>query len=546
MSKVLVIGLDGATFDIIRPLVADGRLPNLSHIMKHGAWGTLKSTIPSVTPAAWTSMFTGKNPGKHGIFDFQRLNRETYHFRSVRTDKHREMTMWDLLGAAGKNVIITDVPFTYPPRPLNGWMITGYATPRTPDTIFTYPVDLAQHLPADLRSEIKVALPDQKFERSQRFIEVWQEIMNGRRQLLTYLIKERPWDLFMHVFSITDNMAHVFWTYVDPAHPNYYKPEGESYREAFLQGYEMCDQILGELMELAGPDTTTLVLSDHGFGSVRPRQYIFQRLLRGGFIKPQRKGVGKVMGDAAMNLALSTYRRFPVLREVVKNLRPGRREVVKRTLRRAGALPNAAAIDYGRSQVIAANSGLQIWANEKKTFAQGIVPSNQKETLLNRVSQFLRADIDQTTGQPIIATTYRGKDLYKGPYTNRGADLVLEYTNFFKPDAINPPQNPRIEGGHTLDGIFLAYGPPVQAGNSINNASLIDVAPTILHLLGQEIPPDFDGHVLTETFRTEYQHDNPIRYGTKPAQRQDVTAEKAYTEAEEAELKEQLRQLGYL
>jgi predicted AlkP superfamily phosphohydrolase/phosphomutase len=523
-------------------MVGEGRLPNLRYLMKRGAWGTLKSTVPPVTPSAWTSFFTGKNAGKHGIYDFQEIDPETYEFHTVRTDRHREETVWELLGEVGLQAIITDVPFTYPPRPLNGWMITGYGTPRTQDTVITYPPDLADHVPADLRSEIKVALPTNKFERSRRFIEEWEDVMEGRRRLLGYLMTERPWDLFMHVFSITDTAAHVFWTYVDPAHPNYYKPEGETYREAFLRGYETCDQILGEMMELAGSDTTVLVLSDHGFGSVRPRQYVFQRLMKGGYVR----GKGKSsLQRRLLQLAVGAYNRFPILREWAKNLQPSNREVVKNTLRRAQLLPNTRNIDYTRSKVVPANFGLRMWVNEQGRFAQGIVPSDQREALLAELSDFLTADRDKVTGRPIIARTYRGSELYHGPYAAKGPDLVIEYANFYDPAGSHHPENPFLEGGHTLDGIFLAYGPDVQAVH-LQPANLIDVAPTILQLFDQPIPPDMDGHVLTEAFKPDFLQRQPVKYDSELAQRDKANASSGYSDEEEAELREQLRQLGYI
>lgn len=542
MGKVLVVGLDGATFDIIHPLVADGRLPNLAHIMQTGAWGTLKSTVPPVTPSAWTSFFTGKNAGKHGIYDFQEIDPDTYQFHTVRTNQHREKTLWDLLGETGRQAIVTDVPFTYPPRPINGWMITGYGTPRTPGNIITYPADLADHLPPHLRSEIKVALPTNKFERSQRFVDEWKEVMEGRRQLLCYLMTERPWDLFMHVFSITDTMAHVFWTYVDPAHPNYHKPEGETYREAFLHGYEMCDQILGEMIELAGPGTTILILSDHGFGSVRPRQYIFQRLLKGGYVKG--KGNASLRGRL-MKTAVDTYNRFPFLREWIKGLRPNNRRRMKQTLRRAQLMPNVKGIDYTRSKIVPTNFGLRMWVNDQGRFAQGIVPPSQKDALLTELDQYLTAHRDKATGKPIIARTYRGDDLYHGPFANRGPDMVIEYSNLHDPGAATPPKNPFLEGGHTANGIFLAHGPKIQSIH-LEPANLIDLAPTILHLFGQPVSPDMDGRVITGIFTPDYQKTHPVQFGDEPARHGTDHAGTGYTEDEEAEINAQLRQLGYI
>src|SRR5690554_4658229 len=313
MTKTVIVGLDGATWNIIEPLAGAGRLPNLAYMMREGATGILQSTVPPVTPAAWTSLFTGKNPGKHGIYDFQELDPQTYQFHSIRTDRHQEKTLWELLTEADRRSIFMDVPFTYPPRPFNGLMLTGYGTPRTPDTTFTHPANLASLLPDELQGEVRVALPTHRFDRSARFIEEWSEIMTGRRRLLNHLMRTESWDLFMVVFSITDNMAHVFWTYADPAHPNFYRSEAEQYREAFLHAYELCDQLLGELMEAAGPQTTTLVLSDHGFGSVRPRQYLFQRLLEGGYTVARQRNSSNPMRRQLLNFAVNSYTRFPFL-----------------------------------------------------------------------------------------------------------------------------------------------------------------------------------------------------------------------------------------
>ncbi|MDX1436935.1 MAG: alkaline phosphatase family protein [Anaerolineales bacterium] len=544
MTKGLIVGFDGATFDVIRPLAAEGRLPNLQRMMQAGAWGPLRSTIPPVTPAAWTSFFTGKNPGKHGIYDFQLLNPADYSFSTVRSHRHLEKTLWDLLGEAGKRSLILDVPFTFPPRPLNGWMLTGYGTPRTPDTDFTYPLNLADHLPSELKDQVRVALPSTNFERSPEFIEEWRQVMTGRSRLLRYLASEQPWDLFMVVFSITDNMAHVFWTFVDPAHPNYHRPEGEHYRRAFLESYETCDRLLGELVELAGEDTTTMVLSDHGFGSVRPRQYVTQRLMRGGYLAPAAARSRSARGRL-MRLATDTYMRFPFIRERVKSLRGGQLKAMKRTLRRGGLMPDSARIDYSKSVIVPTNFGLRMWVNADDRFPQGIVPAGQKDKVIEEVSAYLLADRDPVNRQQIISAVHRGQDLYRGDFIEQAPDLVIEYANFYRPEQPAGERNPHLEGGHTPDGIFLALGPDI-ASRPVEGATLMDLAPTILHLLGLEVPPDMDGQVLVNIFHRHYQEQHPVRMGRKPARYDSVEAVPDLTSEEEAEVLEQLRKLGYV
>lgn len=543
--RVLIVGLDGATFDVIRPLAAQGQLPNLSRLMANGAWGPLRSTIPPITPTAWTTFFTGKNPGKHGIYDFQELDRQSYEFRSVRADRHGEKSLWQLLSEAGLRSIVLDVPYTYPPRPLNGLLISGYGTPRTPQTVFTYPANLADLLPADLRPEIRVALPNHLFDRSQAFIDEWEGIFSGRERLIRHLMHHEEWDFFMVVFSATDTMGHVFWTYVEPTHPNYARPEAAHFRQAFFGAYRRCDQLLGQMMAWAGDQTTTLVMSDHGFGSVRPRQYLFQQLNEAGYLAYQSPPLLALFSDRLMKLGLKVYASFPRLREWFKNLRPGRQEAVKQTLWKGGLLPGGHAIDPTRSKTIPSNYGLQIWLNKQGEFAKGLVDPADQARLLAELTTYLLSGRDKPTGRAIIEAVYQGQQLYHGPNAPAGPDLVFDYVNFYDPHNRPTANNPHLEGGHTPYGILLASGEMIQPGQ-VSGATLMDLAPTVLHLLGQPIPPDMDGRPLTALFSPAYLAQHPVQFGNQPAQTMAPAGTDDYTPAEEAEIANQLRQLGYL
>jgi predicted AlkP superfamily phosphohydrolase/phosphomutase len=548
MPKALVVGLDGATFDVIDLLIQQGELPHLARLRQQGFSKTLRSTVPPITPAAWTSFFTGKNPGMHGIFDFQDLDKTSYEFKTIRTDRHREKTLWQLLGEQDLRSLVIDVPFTFPPQPLNGLMLTGYGTPMTDDTEFTYPENLAELVPESLRSEIRVGLPSQRFDRSTGFIDEWRQVMAGRRDLLMHLIQEQPWDLFMVVFSITDNMAHVFWTYFDPAHPNYHRDEALSFREAFLDAYRQSDAILGELMAAAGEDTTTLVISDHGFGSVRPRQYIFQRLMAGGYIQRQ-AGESKSLKSRAAELAANTYMRFPFLREWVKGLRPGAMKAVRKSVRAAGLVPMSGS-DFAHSKVIVTNFGLRLWINDSERFSAGKVDPAEKEALIDELIAFLKADRDPENGKPIIQDVHRGRELYDGPAAEQGPDLVIEYNNHYSQQAQARSVNRFSEGGHTLEGILLAGGRAVNAGSASDPAmplpTLVDLAPTLLHLLGQDIPPDMDGRLLTELLDPEWLNQHPVRYGEQPAQYEAADGSGEMTAEEAESVDDQLRRLGYI
>lgn len=541
MPRLLLVGLDGATFDVLLPLVEAGRLPVLAGLLRRGSHAPLASTIPPITPTAWTTVFTGKNPGKHGIYDFRELDPATYQRKPVHVDRHREKTLWDLLGETGRRSIVLDVPFTYPPRPLPGLMITGYATPRTPGTRFSYPADLQAILPPALHDQIRVALPRHAFDRSQAFIDEWREIMDGRRRLLAHLARHEAWDFFFAVFSITDNMAHVFWTFLDPAHPNYTRPEAPAFREAFFGAYEQCDAALGELLAAAGPDVNVLVMSDHGFGSIYTRQFLFERLASGGFLRYSGGQRGRLnLRGRLLRLLLAAYTHAPALRELVKGLRPGSKRVLNESLRRSGLLPENAAIDVARSPLLPTDFGLQLWANSRDRFPQGPVDPAEKEALLARASAHLLAAA-APNGQPIVAAAYRGAELYRGPEAAAGPDLVVELANFYRPDG-RGAHNPHLEGGHTPQGIFLAAGPAIAQGARLQDPALVDLAPTVLHLLGEAVPPDMDGRVLAELEAAP----RPVVRASAPAVHDEYGGSPALSAAAQAELEEQLRQLGYL
>ncbi len=546
MSRVLLIGLDGATFDIIRPLIAQGRLPNLARMLEHGAAGKLQSSMPPITPTAWTSVITGKNPGKHGIYNFQDIDSATYATRPVRSDRHGEKSVWQLLGEASKTSVVIDVPYTFPPKPLNGVMITGYGTPRTEDTIFTYPPNLAETLPKALRPEIRVALPRHSFERSHEIMGSWSEIMAGRRKLLGHYMQQVKWDFFFVVFSITDYLAHAFWTYVEPTHPNYRKGEANEYRKAFYHAYEMCDSLVGDLMAQAGADTTTLIMSDHGFGSVYPRQYMFRKLAEGKYVKYKSPPFMSLFGDRLMKLAMRTYTGAPFLREWVKNMQPQRQKSMRLAFRRGGLVPHLQTIDYSQSRIIPSDFGVQLWINASSRFQQGIVPPQEKPALIEELSRYLLAQRDVATGAPIYAAVHRGQDIYSGPNAHEGPDLVVEYNNFFNLAGEGAADNARLEGGHASNGIFMAQGPAIHA-NQLSEATLEDLTPTLLHLLEQPVPPDMDGRVLVEIFDQNYMTEHPIQTGSVPARLIESPAtEHAITSVEEEEIRTQLRQLGYI
>ncbi len=129
--KILVIGLDSATFDVIQPLINQSKLPNLQKLMANGIWGELQSTYPPITPAAWTTFMTGKNPGKHGIFHFVKRKPNSYDVRFCTAKDIHEQTLLDLFAQHGWKVGSVNMPMTYPPLETNGYVVAGVPVPPT-------------------------------------------------------------------------------------------------------------------------------------------------------------------------------------------------------------------------------------------------------------------------------------------------------------------------------------------------------------------------------------------------------------------------------
>lgn len=367
--------------------------------------------------------------------------------------------------------------------------------------------------------------------------------MDGRARLCEHFMADE-WDLFTIVLGVTDTLAHNFWHYLEPRHPASRTSKAADYREAFFRGYELCDEMLGRLMERAGPDCHTLVMSDHGFGTVRPRQTVFEFLIREGYLRLHGAGGGPT--SRVVGWLMGLYNNSAMLRRLVRELRPGQKKRLASTLSRAGVTPTHDNVDWSRSRVVPSNFGVHLYVNRSDRFPNGVVSPGKE---LARLKDRLRANLlvlrDPDTDAPVVAKVYDAERAY-GPDARPGApDLVLEYANLYDPEAsFEGPTASAVEGGHTSEGIFLATGPAVRTG-AVDGAALVDLAPTALHLAGLPVPSDLDGQVLTEVLDPDWLEAHPIQSGP-PAVCKAEGEESGYSAEDAAAVEEQLRALGYL
>ncbi len=246
VKRWLILGLDGATFDVFEPLMKAGKMPHLRRLTQEGVSGTLLSTKPPMTPAAWTTFMTGKGPGRHGIIDFERYDPRTGKLSFNSTFQIREKTIWEILSGKGLKVGSINLPMTYPPTPVNGFMISGFETPST-DVDFTWPASLKDDILRQFPNysykthwKRKVFGGDRLYRDNLDYIKrtFWQGL-----DLAKYCTERfEGWDVMMVLLKFVDNLQHKAWKYIDPNLPADSSARSQAAAECFTE----LDRVIGE------------------------------------------------------------------------------------------------------------------------------------------------------------------------------------------------------------------------------------------------------------------------------------------------------------
>ncbi len=550
MDKVLVFGLDGVTFDLIRPWVAEGYLPNLGRLLGSGVSGDLNSTLPPVTSPAWPSFMTGLNPGKHSVFDFIRPNAGD--FTLVNSTSVRAPTIWQIVSEAGLRVGTMNVPVTYPPQSVNGFMVTGMLSPS--DTEITYPPKLLAPY-ADKLGPYRVALRVQYKEgHEEAFLSDALDLIKTRGRYARQLMADQPWDLFMVHFIVLDNLQHALWKLIDPTHPRY-KPElVEKYGDGLLRAYQQVDEQVGQLIELAqelAGDVNIIVMSDHGFG---PLHYIVNlniHLLRHGLLKLKRHPWTQFKA-ALFRLGLTPAAVYHLLEKlglqniVARVSKQSRNQVVSKFL-------SFQDVDWSRTTAYSMGHVGQVFLNRKGREPQGTVGDGAEyEQARDRVVNALRQLKHPETGKTLLDQVIFGPDVTFGPYADQAPDLHVIFDGYrcitfplFATNSQVVTQQIRGDSGcHRSNGIFIGFGPAFRHGTTVTGSQIVDLAPTILYLLGLPIPGKMDGRVLTEAHQHGLLDRRPVQFSQPDDDRHDK--EQSLPQEDAAEIESRLRALGYL
>ncbi len=550
--KVMVIGLDGATFDLIRPWIKDGTMPTLQRLVKGGASGVLTTTLPPISSSAWVSFATGKNPGKHGLVDFVHPRPSSYQISIVSPQQRASKAIWNLLSDAGRKVGIVGMPVTYPPEEVNGYMVSDFLTPSASDD-YTYPPSLADEL--ELAMGGFPLLPDERYRSTKftdKFIADMVTDVERRLEGALYLLDNKEADLFFILFWSNDMLQHETWSLLDETHPDHDPRAGERYRSLVVDFHRKLDHAVGRLLEKAGPEDLVIVMSDHGFGPVHSFFLVNNWLREAGFLKLKKKPLTRLK-YALFRLGFAPLGVF----RLVKALRLG---FLRRRFRfqRGGGLMKRlflsfADVDWARTKAFAVGSFGQIYINQVGQRPQGIVqPGKEYEELREEIAAQALELLDPRTGQRVVDRVHRREEIYSGPLVEKAPDLVLqsrnwEYMAFGHADfgashVVEPIVG--MSGHHRPDGVVMLAGQGIEAGVELDGANITDLAPTILYAMGIPIPFDMDGRVLTDAFTPDYLSAVKVQYSDELSER--PTGEDQYSEEDAEEIKERLRGLGYV
>ncbi len=556
-AKILVIGIDGATFDLIKPWIAQGKLPTLSRLMREGAFGNLSSVPNTNSAPAWVSFATGDNPGKHGIFYFDEPVFGTYQRRYVNASFRKSRALWDYASAAGKRVGVINVPITYPAEKVNGFMIAGIDTPRTWCKGFTYPQELAKELHTLVSDyEIESDSPHLiKLGKKDLAAKSLIKALEKRETAAKYFMERYPWDVFIVVFTAVDAAQHFFWKDMESARPVNEGDEAPDFSAFILQVYQRADRAIASLIEQAR-DSWIMLVSDHGGGfNQRGAEFINPWLAGSGFLKFKDSTLLKRLFTPNLKFMYDIIDRgFPrKTKQKLVKIFPGVREKVEA----ATCYQN---IDW--SGTIAFNDGArdEIWINLRGREPEGIVtPGAEYEKTRDQLIESLLKCVDIKTGKPAVERVFRREAIYSGKYIEKAPDIFVQWQQNFVMSGLQNPGGvetlkhpsrmplgpPLCSGGHRKDGIFLLHGPSSKRNFELHSASIMDVTPTLLYLLGLPIPEEMDGRVLEDAFEDHFLKQNPPTYREGGTELEGVK-EEDFSREDAEKVREKLKGMGYI
>jgi predicted AlkP superfamily phosphohydrolase/phosphomutase len=563
--NVFVLGLDGATWDILDLLIQDGLLPNLARLREQGSWGSLRSVFPPLSPVAWAGAMTGKNSGKHGIFEFIEHAHNPLMGRVNSSREIQSKLLWEIAQQYGKKTVIGGVPMSYPARPgenFSSFFLGDFLSP-------TAAKDFSSN--SAIFAELEEAIgPYQPWSTSihdggnEAFVlDDLHRFMKQHLSAIRFLMKRCEWDLFIFDLMATDRFQHELWHVWDLTHraAQGRERELEALRPKLLEFWQQIDTGIGEIEVELPTDTAFLIISDHGFGPIEYYVNFNVWLLQRGYIALKdsfyvkqkhwfyRCGVTpEWMYGVMSRLGLGNHR--------VSRFRGNQHSFMDRL--GESLFLSRRHIDWSRTRAYAQGNFGQVFVNLKGRQPNGCVTAKDARPLLDDLKTALMSIPHPKTGKPLVEHVYERDELYAGPHKSLAPDLTVVLTDwryrtiglhdFTTNRVIAPAFGPT--GDHRMDGVFIAVGPAFRHNAERIKVNLLDIAPTVLHLLGIAVPSDMDGRILTELLNPEFVHVSALPVFASAfagaIEPDKLPVASTYAAEDDVAIKQRLADLGYL
>lgn len=457
-EKILIIGLDCAEPELVfNKWISD--LPNIRGLMENGVYGRLESVIPPITVPAWASMMTGKDPGELGFYGFR--NRKDYSYDGLtfaNSTSVREDTVWDILSKAGKKVILVGVPQTYPPKPVNGHMVTCFLTPST-QSQYTYPHELKKEIEEHIGNYI-IDVHDFRTEDKGKILQNIYDMTENHFKIIRHLITGKEWDFFMFVEMGIDRIQHGFWSYFDEGHHKF-RPDSPLVN-SIKDYYKYVDAEIGKTLELIDNDTTVLVVSDHGAKKMDGGICINEWLITEGYLK---------------------LLEYPATSTPFNKLK----------------------VDWEKTKVWSEGGYYaRIFMNVKGREPMGTIEPSEYENVRDELILKLSAIKDEA-GENIGTKVFKPQDIYT-KCNGIPPDLIVHFGNLdwrsvgsVGSGKIHVYENDTgpDDANHAQHGIFIMKGPHInKKAERMEGLHIMDVAPTVLNALGEDVPLDMRGKAI--------------------------------------------------
>lgn len=431
-QKVVVLGIDGAPCSLLKQFTDQGIMPNLADLAKKGTLTDMTASIPEVSSTSWSTFMTGVNPGKHGIYGFMELQKNSYKWKFPNSNDVRSETLWDIAANNNKKSIVLNVPQTYPAKKVNGILTAGFVALDLKQA--TYPESAYEYLKSiGYIMDVNAQKAKESLEALAIEIDRTFEI---RKKAIMHFLDSDDWDLFIAVITETDRLHHYLWVALeDQTHPQH---------DFFIAFYKKLDAFIGEMYKKVGDNIPFIMLSDHGFTTIKKEVYLNTWLHDQGYLKFKKEA------PASME-------------------------------------------DMHEESKVFALDPSRIYIHLKGKYPNGSVDPDDYEGLRQKIKDEL---LSLTfNGEKVIKEILFKENIYSGNLVKDAPDLVvLSHEGYDLKGALNKSQvfglSP-LTGGHTRENAFFYINRNVHT----QNINIADVAPTVVSLLGIEAN-NFDGKCL--------------------------------------------------